>query len=493
LSGERGSLMSGTENTSLIVEPVDNPLPNASLGWVGTCVEVELPMLDGVPRPSSLRIKLGKKALREVDPSSVRVFYIEPETGTVLPVPGSGIDPTQRVAFAEIKRAGIYGLIGLPRDRRIRDTIRTLGLWHDHLQELEEPDRRAFIQSVCELILCVGGEGGGLSNDICEQCTSLDILRDGLPEQRLLADWETRPFRRWKPTEPSGVANGQIAYVRASLTPGSFFWVPWTVPGQIYVVDSNGTGRRKLSQGQGSYSQPAWSPQGNELACYREIPNGPFGIVVMASDGSHEVQLTSGADLCPSWSPDGMQLVFVGWDARAYRQLFLVNRDGSNRHQLMSAASDCRTPGWSPDGSMIAYFCSLPPDSFNSLWLIDSDGTNARQACSTSFDLLSVPAWSPDSKRIVAYGYTSTVGYGLFEVEIATRTVRLFRSEDCGGASWAPKGNLIVHSDVQQLVPNISIRSADLHVIKPDGTNDRALPEGPGFMAANPSWQLLIL
>ena len=78
-------------------------------------------------------------------------------------------------------------------------------------------------------------------------------------------------------------------------------------------------------------------------------------------------------------------------------------------------------------------------------------------------------------------------------MEIATRTVRLFRNEDCGGASWAPKGNLIVHSDVQQLVPNISIRSADLHVIKPDGTNDRALPEGPGFMAANPSWQLLIV
>jgi opacity protein-like surface antigen len=61
----------------------------------------------------------------------------------------------------------------------------------------------------------------------------------------------------------------------------------------------------------------------------------------------------------PAWSPDGKQIAFV--DHRGAGDLYVMNADGSGLRQLTqsslppAANYGARQPAWSPDGSRIAF------------------------------------------------------------------------------------------------------------------------------------------
>jgi Tol biopolymer transport system component len=75
--------------------------------------------------------------------------------------------------------------------------------------------------------------------------------------------------------------------------------------GEIYVVNADGTGLTRLTEGM----DPSWSPDGSKLALARWTT--PWGIYIINADGSNERLLfSSNVARAPVWSPDGSQIAF---------------------------------------------------------------------------------------------------------------------------------------------------------------------------------------
>ena len=80
---------------------------------------------------------------------------------------------------------------------------------------------------------------------------------------------------------------------------------------QLYVMNVNGEGIKRISFGDGRYGTPVWSPRGDMIA-FTKQSRGRFHIGVMRTDGSEERLLTASfLDEGPTWSPNGRVIMFT--------------------------------------------------------------------------------------------------------------------------------------------------------------------------------------
>jgi TolB protein len=119
---------------------------------------------------------------------------------------------------------------------------------------------------------------------------------------------------------------------------------------QIYTMDSEGLNLSRLSQ-VGSYNaEPAWSPSKDfsEIAYASRIEGGVFDVVVHDLLTGQVRELTSqrGMNESPSWAPNGRHLVFSS-TRTGEPQLFTINRDGTNLRRITFEGKN-KTPSWGP-------------------------------------------------------------------------------------------------------------------------------------------------
>jgi Tol biopolymer transport system component len=104
---------------------------------------------------------------------------------------------------------------------------------------------------------------------------------------------------------------------------------------------------------------PAWSPDGKRLAFSNAGAQGNWEIYLINADGSGERKLAvqKGNQLNPTWSPDGRRIAFAG-DAGSREgrsSIYMVGTDGRGLTRLTDALAEDTAPAWSPDGTAITF------------------------------------------------------------------------------------------------------------------------------------------
>jgi Tol biopolymer transport system component len=119
----------------------------------------------------------------------------------------------------------------------------------------------------------------------------------------------------------------------------------------IWVLDIDGGDARKITTSAAWSMMPRWSPDGARIA-FAAATDPPFRggsveIHVIDVDGRKERRLTNAGAVSeyPSWSRDGRQIVFQGYRDGDF-EIFVMNADGSDVRQLTDNEDFDGRPSW---------------------------------------------------------------------------------------------------------------------------------------------------
>ena len=105
---------------------------------------------------------------------------------------------------------------------------------------------------------------------------------------------------------------------------------------QIFIANSDGTQSTQISQENGEYFNPTWSPLGDMIA-FSKSEGGNSYIGVMDIDGSNERMITTGYLVeNPSWSNDGQRILYYKFDANDKGGLYIIDITGFNESLIKS-------------------------------------------------------------------------------------------------------------------------------------------------------------
>jgi hypothetical protein len=242
----------------------------------------------------------------------------------------------------------------------------TSGIWPSWA-----PDGRSFVYSTSEC------HDTGLSNEDgpISACTfNLDIH-----------DIETGRDRRLVSNFSPANSDGYVEYPsKAAWSPAGNSIAFETIGGSLYVSSTEGA-LRKLNPNSVTGREPAWSPDGKQIAFIcASISAGFYNICVIGQDGSglHFLTADNNYRVKPAWSPDGQFIAFE-MPANGYRNVAVMPAAGGEPMILGFGWH----PSWSRDGSKIVF------GRGDGIYTMTRFGTDIQRVITAEQPV--TPAWRP--------------------------------------------------------------------------------------------------
>jgi Tol biopolymer transport system component len=172
----------------------------------------------------------------------------------------------------------------------------------------------------------------------------------------------------------------------------------------IWLMNSDGSDQRRLVSSEAIDAQPAFSPDGRQLAFisnrdYDGNPNdNPMQIYVIQTDGGGLRRVAApGWCFAPSFSPQGDRLVFVSTSDGAVYRVYSMNLDGSGLQEITRADCHDENPSFSGDGSRIVF--DRECDAARDVYAVNADGSG--EVNLTPAQHGSQPSWSRDGSQVI--------------------------------------------------------------------------------------------
>ncbi len=240
-----------------------------------------------------------------------------------------------------------------------------------------------------------------------------------------------------------------------------------------------------------SNTYPRLSPDGSSLL-YSANSAGSLNIYLLNIDTKEVKTLTSTQydDSSAAWSPDGNRIAFQREDDTGERDIWIMNKDGSQAEKVTNSPSSCQHPRFSQDQKHVI-FDSNRDDSG------DDDSSRSQnyeiyQLSLESGEIQRLTDWdewdmygslSPDGQKLVwRRAITDEDGKRNFEIFTKDLSTGVETNlSNCPAVDidphWSPTGDYIVFASNRG--PD-SRRLTDLFVIKPDGSDLRRVTDGGG-------------
>ncbi|CAN5873665.1 hypothetical protein BH23GEM9_BH23GEM9_07540 [soil metagenome] len=171
----------------------------------------------------------------------------------------------------------------------------------------------------------------------------------------------------------------------------------------------------------------------------------------------------------PAASPDGSRIAFVGLSSDGARNIFVVDRNGSNLRQLTFDGATDDQPAWSRDGARLA-FRSMR-EGVSDIFVINADGSglsnvtrNVQRGANGPVSA-ERPSWTPAGRIVFTFGFQllNPLQYRLVSTEAdgsgwKELTAGTFRDHE---PEVSPNGNLIALRRAGEWGEFIDIIAAD--------------------------------
>ncbi len=166
---------------------------------------------------------------------------------------------------------------------------------------------------------------------------------------------------------------------------------------------------------------------------------------------SVKLDTTSGTWMSVDVSPDGKQIVFD-----LLGDLYLLPITGGDAKPLTTTMAWEMQARFSPDGKRIAYMSDAAGG--DNIWVMNADGSNAKEVSKETFRLMNNPVWHPNGKYIAArkhYTGTRSAGSGeiwLFHASSSDKQDGVQLNEkpnwqkDLGEPAFSPDGRYLYYS-----------------------------------------------
>ncbi|HKG13610.1 MAG TPA: protein kinase [Pyrinomonadaceae bacterium] len=203
----------------------------------------------------------------------------------------------------------------------------------------------------------------------------------------------------------------------------------------------------------------AWTPDGRVF--YHSVAGGSDDIWVSNADGSGQRRLTDGQGtyVYPAVSPDG-RYVYYCVDRAGKGDLWRVGADGSDAKLL---AQECGSPSPSPDGRWVLCYTG----GTGIVWRVPAEGGERVRVQVGENALAASPVVSPDG-RLVAYNYStgepgSRWNIAVFPFEGGAAPLKTFEvpGSPVRTVRWTPDGRAVCYIKTQPAASNIMCQPLD--------------------------------